>query len=235
MARDKDLTRHDERGLSRLEPYGGPFRMLERFADEMDRVFDDFGFGRASMTPRLGREWPATRGSLAWTPEVEMFHRDSELVVRMDLPGLTKDDVKVEVQENRLTIQGERKREHEEEREGVYRSERMYGTFCREIPLPPGCISDQASPHGGDHCPHLARTGGERFGDARVVGGGARVRVGDRPPRARRRTQSPQPTSRPSAACGGWQTAGTQSISAVRRSGERRLVRLLNSSTVFRS
>ena len=71
-------------------------------------------------------------------------HRNSELVVRADLPGLTKDDVKVYVTEDGIMIQGERKREDEEEREGVYRSERSYASFRRVIPLPEGAITDQA-------------------------------------------------------------------------------------------
>jgi HSP20 family protein len=79
-----------------------------------------------------------------WTPELEIFHRNSELVIRADLPGLTKDDVKVDVSDNQVIIEGERQRQHEEEREGVFRSERSYGRFYRAIPLPEGVIADQA-------------------------------------------------------------------------------------------
>jgi HSP20 family protein len=82
--------------------------------------------------------------AIPWNPEIEMFHRNSELVVRVDLPGLTKDDIHVDVTEDRITIQGERKQEQDEERQGLYRSERSYGSFSREIPLPPGTIADQA-------------------------------------------------------------------------------------------
>ena len=73
-----------------------------------------------------------------------MLQRNNELVIRADLPGLTKDDVKVDVTEDAVTIQGERKREHEEEKGGVYRSERSYGSFTRVIALPEGAITDQA-------------------------------------------------------------------------------------------
>jgi HSP20 family protein len=121
--------------------------MLERFADEMDRVFDDFGLGRSWLTPRFGRSWLRSPGRSeweAWTPEVEVFQRGNELVMRADLPGLTKDDVKVDVTDESVTIQGERKREHEEEREGIFRSERSYGAFSRVIPLPEGAMTDQA-------------------------------------------------------------------------------------------
>jgi HSP20 family protein len=117
--------------------------MIERFADEMDRVFEDFGFGRLrSRGP--GRGFGFLSGEDTWTPQVEVFHRNTELVIRADLPGLTKDDVKVDVTDNQVTIEGERQRQHEEEREGVYRSERSYGKFYRVIPLPEGVIADQA-------------------------------------------------------------------------------------------
>ena len=65
-------------------------------------------------------------------------------MVRADLPGLTKDDIKVDVTENHITLQGERKREQEEAKGGVYRSERSYGSFYREVPLPEGAITEQA-------------------------------------------------------------------------------------------
>src|SRR5262249_46678653 len=100
--------------------------------------------------PRTGRAWPSAMGRMArsesamWAPQMEVFHRDNELVVRADLPGLTKNDVKVDVTENGITIQGERKHEHDEEHEGMYRSERSYGSFYRMIPLPEGAITDQA-------------------------------------------------------------------------------------------
>ena len=143
-----EVARTEEKGLARREPFpiGGPFRMLEQFAEEMDRVFDDFGFGRGLLTPRLGLGLPRplvgrTEG---WLPDVEMLQRNNELVIRADLPGLTKDDVKVNVTEDAVTIQGERKREFEEEKAGVYRSERSYGSFYRTVALPEGAMTDQA-------------------------------------------------------------------------------------------
>ncbi len=114
-----------------------PRGIFERFADEIDRVFDDFGVGHGRKT-----RWGVDAD--LWSPSVEMFHRNSELVVRADLPGLSKDDVKVDVTDDAITIQGERHREHTDERTGMYRSERSYGTFQRVIPLPEGAIADQA-------------------------------------------------------------------------------------------
>jgi HSP20 family protein len=57
---------------------------------------------------------------------------------------LSRDDIKIDATDHGITIQGERKREHEEEREGLYRSERSYGRFYRMIPLPEGAMIDQA-------------------------------------------------------------------------------------------
>jgi HSP20 family protein len=150
--RRTEVVPREEQRLSRREreDFGNPFRMLERFADEMDRIFDDFGFGRAVPSSRLSRgamrPWSRAGGEqwTAWTPDIEMFHRNDQLVLRADLPGLTKDDVKVDVTDDAITIQGERKQEHQEEQEGVYRSERTYGSFLRSIPLPEGVIADQA-------------------------------------------------------------------------------------------
>jgi HSP20 family protein len=141
-----EIARTEEKGVARREPLGSPFRMLDRFAEEMDRVFDDFGFGRGWLAPRFGFAGPRplTRNVEEFLPDVEMLQRNNELVIRADLPGLTKDDVKVEVTEGAVTIQGERKREHEEEKGGVYRSERSYGSFYRSIGLPEGAMTDQA-------------------------------------------------------------------------------------------
>ena len=85
-----------------------------------------------------------SRELATWAPPVEVRERDGNLVVHAELPGLNKEDVKVEVTNEGLVIQGERKREHEEDRGGVHRSERSYGAFYRLIPLPEGANIDQA-------------------------------------------------------------------------------------------
>lgn len=125
---------------------GSPFRMLERFADEMDRLFDDFGFGRSWMSPRFARYGMPSRSSATtlWWPAIDVFHRNNELIIRADLPGLKKEDLKVDVTDEAITVSGERRGEQEQEHGGVYRSERTYGSFARTIPLPEGTITDQA-------------------------------------------------------------------------------------------
>ncbi len=135
--------------LTRREPTSaaGPFGTLERFVDEINSVFDDFGLGRSWLAPRRGRNWMTTplRASMeAWAPDIEIYQQNNDLVVRADLPGLKKDDVSIDVTDNEITISGERRQEQQTEREGIYRTERSYGSFCRTIPLPEGAITDQA-------------------------------------------------------------------------------------------
>ena len=60
------------------------------------------------------------------------------------MPGLSREDLTVEIGDDQLIIQGERKSDHQEERDGVFRSERRYGTFYRAVPLPEGALSESA-------------------------------------------------------------------------------------------
>jgi HSP20 family protein len=142
---DKDTAitpTREGRGQSVSRPFGwhaSPFSALQRFTDQMDRMFDDFGFGRRAMSPF----WRQSAFE-AWAPDVEVFQKNNELTIRADLPGLNKDEVSVEVSDDSVIVHGERKREHQEEREGLYRSERTYGSFYRVIPLPEGAITEQA-------------------------------------------------------------------------------------------
>jgi HSP20 family protein len=137
VTKDRDRPQEQRGGLARREPFGpslwsmSPFSLMRRFSQEMDRMFGP-GF------------WATPEREQIWAPEIEVLERENELIVRADLPGLKKDDVEIEVKDNELWIQGERREEHEERREGLYRSERRYGSFCRAIPLPPGVEADKA-------------------------------------------------------------------------------------------
>jgi HSP20 family protein len=137
-----DISR-SERALST----GTPFAFMRRFSEEMDRLFEDFGFGRGWLAPGFerGLDRLETLAEGAWAPQVEVIERDNRLIVRADLPGMTKDDVKVDLDDNSLVIRGERKTEHEEDEEGYYRSERSYGSFYRRIPLPSGVKAEEAN------------------------------------------------------------------------------------------
>lgn len=115
-----------------------PSPFMQRFVKEFDRMFED-------------RAWPfffAGRPQfeeITWRPEVEIFELENLLKVRVDLPGIKKDEVKVEVTDGGLTISGERKRETTEKKGEYFRSERVYGTFYRTIPLPEGAKLDEVN------------------------------------------------------------------------------------------
>ena len=102
--------------------------------------------GRSQALQQQGGRGSSALGSTrsrAWTPQIELFQRGDQIVVRADLPGLNKDDVDVEVHEGVLTISGERREQHEDRGEGFYHSERSYGSFQRSIPLPEGVNEEQ--------------------------------------------------------------------------------------------
>jgi len=108
---------------------------LRRFRSQMDRLFDSF-FGLSPWEESL----PGT-----WTPEIEVVDTGKEIVVKAEVPGLGPEDIDVRVTGNTLTLSGEKKEEHEESKEGVYRSERRYGSFYRTVPLPSGAKADAVS------------------------------------------------------------------------------------------
>jgi HSP20 family protein len=112
-----------------------PFALLRHMTTDFDRFFEGAGW------PWF--QWPAFRARpraevATWVPEVDVFERDNRLVTRVDLPGMKKEEVKVEVTEGYLVISGERKNEAEEKKDNFYRCEREYGTFYRAVPLPEG-------------------------------------------------------------------------------------------------
>jgi HSP20 family protein len=117
-----------------------PYRAFQRIADEMDRMMSNVGMGSRWTPSPL---WRASDTAL-WAPDVDVYQKNDQLVIKADLPGLRKDDVSVEITDDAVTIQGERKTENQEDRDGYFRSERSYGSFCRVIPLPEGAIADQA-------------------------------------------------------------------------------------------
>jgi HSP20 family protein len=110
-----------------------PFTLLRQMTSELDRAFAGW--------PSL--PWPsfgqlAATESVAWAPKIDVFERDNRLVTRVDLPGMKKEDVSVEVTDGHLTLSGERRRESEDKKDNVYRSECEYGSFYRAVPLPEG-------------------------------------------------------------------------------------------------
>jgi HSP20 family protein len=98
----------------------------------VDRLFDAF-FG---ADREQGRRW---------VPPVDLVEAEGHFVLKADLPGLSEDDVNVEVQDGTLTISGERRAEHESQERGWYRIERSFGSFNRSLTLPDGVDADGIS------------------------------------------------------------------------------------------
>lgn len=133
------IPRWMRRGLfAPYDPFtSSPFELMRRMSDDLDRMFSEYPFPEATAS---WAEAPAL-----WSPDVEVFQHGDELVVRADLPGVNKEDLKVEMLENSLVLEGERHHEVERREAGYYRSERSYGSFRRVIPLPESARGADAS------------------------------------------------------------------------------------------
>jgi HSP20 family protein len=99
-----------------------PFAELGELRSRFDRMFDEFADSRER----------------AWTPAIDVVRENGNLVVRADIPGIKPEEVKIEVEDDILTVSGEHE-EHKEEKDKHYvRRERRYGSFSRSMTLPPG-------------------------------------------------------------------------------------------------
>jgi HSP20 family protein len=109
-----------------------PVRELTSLQTEMNRLFNTF-----FDSPTASRE--GNGGAVRrWAPAMDLVETDDHFVLRADLPGLSEEDVSIELEDNVLTVAGERKPEHEDQREGFYRVERSFGQFRRSLTLPDG-------------------------------------------------------------------------------------------------
>lgn len=110
-----------------------PLRELASIQNEMNRIFNS-----AFDAPAPGNG----RALRRWLPAMDLVETDDHFVLRADLPGLTEDDVKIEVEDKVLTVSGERKAEQETTKEGYHRVERAFGAFSRSLTLPEGVDAD---------------------------------------------------------------------------------------------
>lgn len=129
------LTKAPRKGLTRRFEL---FPTMEEMRSEMDRLFDQFE-----------RRFPATPSMRpdVWTPLADVFESGNEIVVKVDLPGMERKDVKVYVTDHTLTIEGERTREKEIEEESFFLGEVWYGKFLRQIELPETAETEKVEAH----------------------------------------------------------------------------------------
>jgi len=104
----------------------------EPFAAEFNRLFDTLFQPASGTTSR-------------WIPAMDLVEAEDHFVLKADLPGLDEDAVSIEVQDNVLTVSGERKSEHEQRQKGWYRVERSFGRFSRSLTLPEGVNAEAIS------------------------------------------------------------------------------------------
>jgi HSP20 family protein len=111
-----------------------PARELQTIQQEMNRLFGTFfdqpeGNGQGAVARR-------------WIPAMDLVEEGEHFVLRADLPGVSEEQVNVELEDNVLTVSGERSSEHQERKEGYYRRERASGRFSRSLTLPEGIDPD---------------------------------------------------------------------------------------------
>jgi len=111
-----------------------PLRELSSLQNEMNRLFNT-----VFDTP------VANGGNRRWVPAMDLVETKEDFVLRADLPGMAEHDVRIELEDNVLTVSGERKAEHEAREEGFYRLERAFGAFSRSLTLPKGINPESVS------------------------------------------------------------------------------------------
>ena len=115
-----------------------PVSELNTIQTEMNRLFNTF----------FNEPAPAGRGTTPrWLPAMDLIETADHYVLRADLPGLSDEDVDVQLEDSVLTISGERKAEHDQEKEGYYRLERAVGAFSRSLTLPDGVDASGVQAH----------------------------------------------------------------------------------------
>ena len=104
-----------------------PLTELASLQNDMARMAETF-FGSR----------PGNGGSSSWLPAVDVTETDEELVLSLDLPGLKEDEITIELEDNVLTVSGQRDRKYERKGDNYFRWERRFGQFARSVALPAG-------------------------------------------------------------------------------------------------
>ena len=112
------------------------FPAMESIRRDMDRFFDD-------LVPFSWKGANGGRKADLWAPNTDMCETENEYLITIDLPGVTKKDVEVNIQDNRLTISGERKMEEKQDNNNYHRRERFHGQFMRLYTLPDAVKEDK--------------------------------------------------------------------------------------------
>jgi HSP20 family protein len=119
-----------------------PPELLARWERDMERMFEDFWRRPFPTLWGMERWWPSRAVSLQ-IPVLDVYEEKDDVVVKAELPGLSKDEIEVNLTGSMLTLKGEKKKEEEIKEKDYYRSERSYGAFTRSVELPSEVKTDQ--------------------------------------------------------------------------------------------
>ena len=112
-----------------------PWREMPALYNRFNRLFDDPFFRVGQMDDDAGMG--------LWNPAVDLYEKDDHFMIKAELPGVNKDDIKIDLQDRLLTLSGERTYDNEVKEENYYRRERSYGKFQRAFTLPADVDSDK--------------------------------------------------------------------------------------------
>ena len=113
-----------------------PLRELSSLQSEMNRLFN------TAFDAPSGSSGPALR---RWVPAMDLVESGDQFVLRADLPGMSEEDIQIELEDGTLTVSGERKAEHKESKDSFQRIERAFGSFSRSLTLPDGVDAEAVS------------------------------------------------------------------------------------------
>jgi len=108
-----------------------------------DRMIEDFWRRPFPTLLRPERWWPAETGTMIRMPAVDVYEEKDDVVIKAEIPGLSKEDINVQVTDSTLMIKGEKKRDEEIKEDDYYRCERTFGSFTRAVALPSDVKADQ--------------------------------------------------------------------------------------------
>jgi HSP20 family protein len=122
------INKHIEGGFAMTIVRWDPFRNMATLQDRINRVFDE--------AVNRSKDYDDEVSTCNWRPVVDIYDSEKAIIINAELPGVTRENITLDVKENALTLKGERKAEEEVQKENYYRMERCFGTFERAFTLP---------------------------------------------------------------------------------------------------
>lgn len=139
-----------------------PMKEFQNLQRRMDQFFGDWGFSSDTSTNKLGLTGPS------FTPSCEVDETDSHYLMSFDLPGVKKEDIRIDIHENELKVSGTRKEEREEKERNRHWSERFFGSFERTFKIPASVMAEKIEATYADGVLRVTIPKGEEFKNQQV-------------------------------------------------------------------